>query len=211
MKIDPTTLDPRALHRLFFALNIPRPVALVSTIGKDGVFNVGTYASVLSVIVPRPLLCIGTATEWNPAEDRYAQDRDTLVNVRYSKDFVVNFVDEALAEAQLIAGRGYPIGVDEFKEAGLTPVKADIVKAPMVAESPINSECKLVKIIEFGDSPFTFNLIFGEVVRVHVKDEFYADGEIQPSRLKAIGKLGTDFYCRTTDVFEMKEPDDRPW
>ena len=200
MKIDPANLDSRTLHRLFFGMLIPRPIVLVSTVGKDGVFNVAPFASVLCVIVQRPLLCFSAGT------NRYGQEKDTFINIKHSKDFVVNFVDEPLAEAMMKTSVAYSIDVDEFKEAGLTPVKAEIVKAPMVAESPINSECKLVQILEFGEPPLKSSLIIGEVVRVHVKDEFYADGEIQPTRLRAIGRLGKDFYCHTTDIFEMLEP-----
>ncbi len=103
----------------------------------------------------------------------------------------------------------YPYEVDEFKEAGLTAVKADLVKAPMVAESPINMECRLTQILEFGEAPRTNSFIIGEVLRLHVKDELCANEEIQMSKLKAIGRLGgrgADLYCRTSDSFEMSRP-----
>ena len=100
----------------------------------------------------------------------------------------------------------YPSDVDEFNEAGLTPVKADRVTAPMVAGSPINLECRLNQILEFGEAPETGSFIIGEVLCVHVRDELYAGGLIELSRLKPIGRLGGDFYCRTTDIFEMKRP-----
>ena len=105
------------------------------------------------------------------------------------------------------ASKNYPSYVDEFKEVGLTPVRADIVKPPMVAESPINMECRLVQILEFGDTPRRTSFIIGEVVRVHIKDELYINDEIEPSKLKAIGRLGGAFYYRTTDIFEMRRPD----
>jgi flavin reductase (DIM6/NTAB) family NADH-FMN oxidoreductase RutF len=97
--------------------------------------------------------------------------------------------------------------VDEFKEVGLTPIKSETVKAPRLDESPINMECKLLQILEFGKSPNNSHLVFGEVVLIHIKDELYLNGEIQMSKLKAIGRLGGDSYCRTVDMFDMRRPD----
>ncbi len=198
MKIDPANLDRVALSRLLSAVPVPRPVTLVSTVGEDGVFNVAPYSWVTPVIVQRPLFIVGAVT------NRYGEERDTLINIRFSKDFVVSFVTEDLAESMIVTSTSYPIDVDEFKEAGLTPAKADLVKAPLVAESPVNIECKLERILEFGESVFKFSVIFGEVLRFHIKDEFYADGQILSATLKAIGTVGKDLYCRTTDIFEMK-------
>ena len=94
----------------------------------------------------------------------------------------------------------------EFKEVGLTPVKADIVKSPMIAESPVNMECRLVDILEYGDLPRRTSVVIGEVVRVHIKDSLYVNGQIQMSALKVLGRLGGDLYCRTKDIIEMKRP-----
>ena len=105
------------------------------------------------------------------------------------------------------ASATYPSHVDEFREVGLTPVKADLVKPPMVGESPINMECRLTKILEFGTPPRCNSFVIGEVVLVHIKDEIYVNDEIQADKLKLVGRLGGELYCRTTDVFEMKRPD----
>jgi flavin reductase (DIM6/NTAB) family NADH-FMN oxidoreductase RutF len=111
-----------------------------------------------------------------------------------------------MAEAMNQASGDYPSHVDEFKEANLTPMNADLVKSPRVAESPVNMECRLLQVLEFGEFPRINNFVIGEVIRVHVKDEFWKNGEILSSKLKAIGRMGGDFYCRTRDVFEMKRP-----
>jgi flavin reductase (DIM6/NTAB) family NADH-FMN oxidoreductase RutF len=68
-------------------------------------------------------------------------------------------------------------------------------------------ECKLLQILQFGKSQSVTSLVIGEVVLFHVWDELYVNGEIQVAKLKAIGRLGADFYCRTTDMFEMKRPE----
>ena len=198
MKIDPPNLEYRDLFKLLSSTVTPRPLVLVSTIGKDGIFNTAPYALLTGVSV-KPML-VGFSALWK----RDGQKKDTLVNIEFSRDFVLSVVTESLAELQNQASQEYPIDVDEFKEVGLTPVKADIVKSPMVAESPINMECRLVQILNFGDARRS-SFIIGEVVRVHIKDEIY-NGDVQPSKLKALGRLGGALYCRTTDYFEMEGP-----
>lgn len=200
MKIDPRDTEHRDLYRLFMSAIVPRPIAFVSTIGEDGVFNLAPFSGFATMGIKPSFVHI------NIGRKRDGQKKDTLVNIEFSKDFVVNVVNEALAEAMNQSSAEYPIDVDEFREVGLTPVKADIVKSPMVAESPVNMECQLVEILEYGDLPRRASVVIGEVVRVHIKEEFYVNGEIQMSALRALGRLGGDLYCRTTDIFEMKRP-----
>ncbi len=102
----------------------------------------------------------------------------------------------------------YPREVSEFVKAGLTAIKADIVKAPMVAESPVKMECRVIKIIEFGKTPVTNSLILGSVLRVHVADEFWNKLTKRVEGLRPIGRLGGegDMYCRTEETFQMKRP-----
>lgn len=132
--------------------------------------------------------------------------KDTLANIEFSRDFVINAVTDALAEAMNQTSGEYPSQIDEFQVANLTPLKSDLVKPPRVAESPVNMECRLLQILEFGEAPHVNGFIIGEVLRVHIKDEFWVDGVIKGSRLKGIGRMGEDLYCRTMDIFEMKRP-----
>lgn len=199
MKIDPASLDAKEAHGLLMGCVTPRPIALVSTIGENGVYNVA------------PFSCF-TLMSMNPAVIGFAVGRrrggkkDTLVNIEYSGDFVVNVVSESIAQAMNQAAGDYPIDVDEFKEAGLTPVASELVRSPRVAESPIHLECRLMQIMEFGTSPRLHNFVVGEILIVHVQDNLLANGVIRADRVKAIGRLGEDFYCRTQDIFEMKRP-----
>ena len=199
MKIDPKDIDYMHVYRLLMSTVVPRCIGLVSTIGEKG-FNLAPFAP-FGIMCFKPSLvyiCCG--------RDRHGKKRDTLVNIEYSKDFVINLVNEDLAEAVRISAARYPIGVDEFEVAGLTPVKADIVKSPMLAESPVNMECQLKEILEFGDLPRRTGVVIAEVVRFHIKEGLYSNGEIQISALKPIAKLGRDRYCRITNIFEMKVP-----
>ncbi len=198
MKIDPVDLDYRQAHELLVGAVVPRPIAFVSTIGADGVFNIAPF-SFFGVVAVKPML-VGIDINWR----RDGLKKSTLVNIESGRDFVVNVVNEALAEAANRAARNYVTRVDKFKEAALTPIKADLVKSPMIAESPINMECRLVQILEFGEAPRRGSFAIGEVVRMHVKNELYVNGSIGMPQLKAVARMGGHTYCRTRDTFEMK-------
>ena len=121
MKIKPADLNRRDTHELIMSAIVPRPIAFVSTIGEDGVFNLAPFSAFTSLALKPTLVCF--CIGWR----RDGQKKDTLRNIEFSKDFVVNVVDETLAEAMNQASAEYPSNVDEFKEAGLTPVKSDFV------------------------------------------------------------------------------------
>ena len=201
MRINPLDLNRRATHELIMSAIVPRPIALVSTIGEDGVFNLAPFSAFTSLALKPTLICLMIG--WR----RDGQKKDTLRNIEFSKDFVVNVVDETLAEAMNQTSAEYPSNVDEFKEVGLTPAESDFIKAPLVAQSPVNMECKLSQILEFGKVPDGSQVVIGEVVLVHIKDELWSDDFIEPTKLKAIGRTGSrDCYCRSTDTFKMKRP-----
>ena len=198
MKIDPVNLDNKEAHHLLVGAVVPRPVAWVSTVGEDGIFNLAPFSFFAAMSVKPAIVGFGVGRK------RHGEEKDTLRNIEATKEFVINVVDEALAEPMNVTAVPCPADVDEFKEAGLTPVDADLVKVPMVAESPINLECRLTQILEFDDSPARTSFIIGEVLRFHVKDELYVNGEIQMSKLMAVARLGGELYCRTGEIFEMK-------
>lgn len=202
MKLEPNTLDFKDTHHLLADSIVPRPIALISTVGEDGIFNVGPYASITIVAVKPTLVGFSVATR------RDGRRKDTISNIEFSGEFVVNVpTTETMAEAMNRSGFDYAPDVDEFKETGLTPVKADIVQAPMVGEAPVNLECRVVQILEFGKLPLRIsNFVIAEVLLGHIKDEFYSEGHINAPKLRAIGRLGSEPYpyCRTRDVFDMK-------
>jgi flavin reductase (DIM6/NTAB) family NADH-FMN oxidoreductase RutF len=199
MKIDPNGMDFRDLHHLLAGAVVPRPIALVSTLGRNGVANVAPLSSISIASVKPPMLSFSLSTRRRKGGEK----KDTLRNIEFAREFVVNVpVVESMAEAMNKSGGEYPDHVSEFTETGLTPVKADLVAAPMVLESPVNFECRLVQIIEFGEHPSISSLVIGHVVRAHVRDEFFADGQLQSDKMRAIGRL-LEPYCRTNEIFEF--------
>lgn len=185
---------------MLLAIN-PRPIAWVSTVGEDGVNNLAPFSFFQVVSAKPPVVC------FSPASKRDGQKKDTLRNIESCRDFVINTVNEDLAKAMNQTSAEYPPNVDEFKEVGLTPVTSDLVKSPRVGEAPVSLECKLIQILQFGQSPEFAHLIIGDVVRMHIRDEFCIDGQLDGWKLNSIGRLWQKYYCRITDTFEISAAD----
>ncbi|MFC1963912.1 flavin reductase family protein [Chloroflexota bacterium] len=200
MKIDPSSLDWRGTHHLMMGALVPRPIAFVSTVNADGINNLAPF-SCFAPICQKP-----TLFNFSISTTRDGRRKDTINNIEATWEFVLNVVTEDIAEQMNQASYPYSPEVDEFEKCRLTPVKADLVKPPMVGESPVNIECRVRQVLEFGEGVRRTHMVIGEVLRVHVRDELYVEGRIQPSKLKAVGRLGEDYYCYVRDIFEMKRP-----
>lgn len=199
MKIVPRELTKFDAHELMMSAVLPRPIAFVSTIGENGIFNLAPYSSFAVVGVKPAFVCFQAGSK------RDGGKKDTLVNIEASKEFVVNVVTTDLAEAMNRTAVDYPPEVDEFKVAALTPVASDIVKPPRVSESPVNLECRLFQIIQLPENSGA--LVIGEVLLVHVWDDLWTGHDIDITKLGSIGRLGGQLYCRVTDIFEMNRPE----
>jgi flavin reductase (DIM6/NTAB) family NADH-FMN oxidoreductase RutF len=132
--------------------------------------------------------------------------KDTLGNVEAAGEFVVDVVDDALAEQMNVTSGDYPPEVDEFTQAGLAAAPSVKVRAPRVAAAPINMECRLVQVIPVGNLPH--HLVVGEVVHLHLRDGLYdpAGGRLDMRRLRPVGRLAGHLYTHVHDIFELKRP-----
>lgn len=197
MKIETANLKQQELHELLGSTIVPLPIALISTIGQDGTHNAAPFSFVAPLCSKPPIICVSIGM-------RQGQKKDTLRNIEFTHDFVVNVVDEDLMRQAIQASANYPFGVDEIKEVGLTAIKSEKVQSPRIAEAKVSLECRLVKELELIEGQGLRAVVFGEVVVAHIKDEVLVGGKVEPSRLKAVGRVGNDRYCRTGDIFEMK-------
>ena len=199
MKIDFDNFSHRECYQLLTGMILPRPIAWVSTVGEDGTFNLAPFSFFTGITSKPPLICISIGP-------RRGEKKDTLKNIEFAGDFVINIVNESLAQKMNQTSADYPSNVSEFVETRLTPLSSDKVKSPRLAESPINMECKLRQILTFGEQNQGSNLIIGEVVRAHVQDALLKDAAIDAAGLGAIGRLSGNQYCHVKDIFEIKRP-----
>lgn len=200
MKIEPASMAPRDCYQLLISLIVPRPIAWVSTVAADGVRNLAPFSFFTGICHQPPLVCFSVLRR------RRGEKKDTACNIETTGEFVLNVVSQRLAQAMNQTAAEYPPEVDEFVEAGLTPVPSDRVKPPRVGEALASMECKLVEIREYGNMPYVTSFVIGEVVKFHVSDEILRDGVVDFAELSAMGRMGRDLYCSTGDIFEMKRP-----
>jgi flavin reductase (DIM6/NTAB) family NADH-FMN oxidoreductase RutF len=139
-------------------------------------------------------------------EANHGEAKDTLRNIRETKEFVVNIVTYDLAEAMNLTSGEYDSSVNEFELAKLTPEPSKIVRPPRVAESPVSFECKLHQILDFSTAPTSGSLVMGQIVSIHIGDAHLKDGRLDRNSLDLIGRMGGIQYTRTTQRFEMVRP-----
>ncbi len=200
MILDPAQMSVRERYFLMIGAIVPRPIAFVSTASAAGVPNVAPMSFFNGVSSTPPIVSVSLAS-------RRGEKKDTLRNIEETGEFVVNVVDEALAEKMNLASGDYPPEGNEFDIAGLAAVPSDLVRPPRVGESPIALECRLVRTIDVGEPPHRTALVLGEIVRIHARDDLVLkDFHVDPEKLRAIGKMGGPLYCRTRDRFAMERP-----
>lgn len=181
------------------SLVTPRPIALVTTVGPDGVVNAAPF-SFFNLLGAEPPI-VGFA----PSDRDDGTPKDTARNIRLNHEFVVNLVDEALAEAMNQCAASLPYGESELARAGLTTAPSSVVKPPRIAEAPASLECTEWGTLQIGDN----RVVIGYVKRLHVRDELLDPDtlRVRGDRFKVIGRMAAPhWYCRTTDRFEMKRP-----
>ena len=199
MELDPQVIGATASYKLLIGCVVPRPIAWVSTVDADGVNNLAPFSFFMGVCGDPPTIAFSSG----PREGR---KKDTAANAARAGEFVVNVVDDSLAEAMNITSGEYPPGVDEFALTGLTAVPSVRVKVPRVAEAPISLECRLSQIIDVGRGPH--QLVLGEIVYFHIRDELYdpGTGRIDMHRLHPVARLAGEMYGHVREVYAMKRP-----
>ena len=190
MIIDPKNQTFRDNYKLMIGSILPRPIAFVSTISKDGIHNLAAYSFFNGITSNPPSLCFAPSRKSSDGSKK-----DTLINIEETGEFVVNIVTEEIVEPMNETAPEFPPEISEFEEVGLTPLDSKIVKAPRVKESPINMECKLLQVVEVGPpEPGGGFLVIGEIVLFHIKDELLENGRIDTGMLKPVGRLaGTEY------------------
>ena len=197
MQLDPETLESTAVYKLLISSVVPRPIAWVSTVDAAGLPNLAPFSYFMAITDSPPTIAFSCSP-------RAGARKDTLRNVEAAGEFVVNIVDDDRAEQMNLTSGEYPPEVDEFALTRLTAVPSVKVKAPRVAEAPINMECKVVRILPVGKA----HLTLGEVVQWHVRDDIYdaATGRLDMHKLKPVGRLMGNLYSHIHEIFEMKRP-----
>jgi len=202
--LDPSNLSTLELQSWLQHGIAPRPICFVSTISAAGQINLSPF-SFFNLFSTNPPICI-----FSPA--RRVRDntiKHSLENVREVPEAVINIVNYAMVQQTSLASTEYPRGVNEFGKAGLTMEPSVLVTPPRVQESPMQLECLIREIKPLGTGPGAGNLVFAEVVKIHVREEVLNDqGQIDQAKLDLVARLGANWYCRITadNLFEVEKP-----
>ena len=195
MILDPQSVTPGEMYRFMISAIVPRPIAFVSSVDGRGLTNVAPF-SYFAPLASRPPL-VGISIN-----DRKGGPKDTLRNLRGTGDFVVNIVNEPMLKSMVRASGEWPPETSEFELTGLTPVASERVKSPRVGESPVQFECRLEREVPLGGT----TLVIGEILLVHVVDDLVADGVVEATKLRAVGRLGGDAYTIVREVVREARP-----
>jgi len=202
MEIAPENLPWQSVYNIFVGSVVPRPIGWISTVDPAGRPNLAPF-SFFNAVCPNPphvLFCPNVRIT-----DR--QTKDSLHNVRETGEFVVNIVTEDLAEAMNLTSAELPVEVNEFEFGGLSVSPSKAVRPPRVAVSPIHYECKVSHIFDLGDQPGAGSVVIGRVIHIHVDESVLFGGDkIDLAKLKPIGRLGGNGYCKVRNLFKMVRP-----
>ena len=201
MHFDLDQLQATDRYKLIAGVVVPRPIALVTTLGANGKHNAAPYSFFNAFSEDPPLIVLGIGTNVR------GDDKDTVVNIRDGVEFVVNLVDEPLAEAMNICSYDFPPDVSEVDVAGLELLPSERVMPARLKAAPVSMECVHYQTLRPGKKRF---LVIGEIKVIHA-----ADAIIDPETLRInrdhyapIGRLFGGGYCRTHDRFDIQRLND---
>jgi flavin reductase (DIM6/NTAB) family NADH-FMN oxidoreductase RutF len=206
MIVSPSDISHSELYGILLNSVAPRPIAWVSTVSATGQPNLAPFSFFNVACVDPPLLVFAPGLRKSKVDVNRADAKDTLRNIRDTKEFVVNIVTYELAEAMNLTSGEYDASVNEFELAKLTPQPSKIVRPPRVSESPVSFECRLHQILDFSPAPTSGSLVIGEIVSIHMDDAHIKDGKLDRNSLDLIGRMGGMQYAKTTQRFEMVRP-----
>lgn len=202
--VNPKELSTAEFHGLMLGAVAPRPIALASTIDKDGNVNLSPFSFFNAFSANPPILIFSPARRVRDNTTKH-----TLQNCLDTKEVVINIVDFSMVEQMSLSSTEYGDGVNEFIKAGFTQLKSDNITPPRVGEAPAAFECKVNEVISLGDNGGAGNLIICEVVKAHFSERILdKNNKVDPYKLDAVARMGGNWYSRAQgdSIFEIPKP-----
>jgi flavin reductase (DIM6/NTAB) family NADH-FMN oxidoreductase RutF len=212
MAIDPRVIGGKKCYPLIISTVVPRPVAFVSTLSKNGDQNLAPFSYFTAFHDP-PCGVIVVCR----AGHRNGGKKDTMQNIDDTKEFTVNVLSEWFLEQANHTCGNYDADVNEMELSGLTTLPSLKVKPPRVKESAVHMECKLKHKYETTgyNGEDTATVVVGEIVMFHVNEHVAkktpsGSTYVGLEELEPISRLGGNIYGRSRECFDMPRPD-RDW
>jgi flavin reductase (DIM6/NTAB) family NADH-FMN oxidoreductase RutF len=204
LRFDLAALSAADRYKLLGGLVVPRPIALVTSHSPDGRVNAAPFSFFNVFAEEPPLVVLGLGIS------PLGVAKDTTLNIRDTGEFVVNLVDEPIAEAMNLCAIDFPPEISEIEVAGLDLVSSDAVAPPRIAQAPVSLECRRFVTLQPARERY---LVIGEVLVAHVRDGILDSATLRVDRAAyaPIGRLFGGGYVRTHDRFEMPRLTYQQW
>ena len=182
----------------------PRPICFASTIDKDGLVNLSPF-SFFNLFSSNPPIVI-----FSPARrGRDNTTKHTLQNILEVPEVAINIVTYDIVQQVSLSSCEFPKGVNEFIKAGFTEEPSTIIRPPMVKESKVKMECKVIEVKPLGTEGGAGNLVICEVLRMHIDDSLLdVNMKIDQRKIHHVARMGGDWYCKVdeTNLFQVPKP-----
>ncbi|HRW99774.1 MAG TPA: flavin reductase family protein [Cyclobacteriaceae bacterium] len=204
LTIDPKNIPLPKLHAYLQGVVAPRPIALASTVDREGNVNLSPF-SFFNLFSSNPPILVFSPSR----RGRDNTTKHTYENILEVPEVVINIVNYNIVQQVSLSSTEYPKGVNEFVKSGLTQESSAIVKPPRVKESPAAFECKVNDVIQLGSEGGAGNLVICEVLLAHFSDSILdAEGRVDVEKVDLVGRMGYDYYCRAhgSALFTVPKP-----
>lgn len=183
----------------------PRPIALASTIDKDGNVNLSPF-SFFNLFSYNPAVVIFSPSR----RGRDNTTKHTLENIHEVPEVVINICDYDMVQQVSLSSCEYPKGADEFIKAGFTKLPSTQIKPPRVQQAKVQMECKVLEVKSLGEAGGAGQLVIAEVLCMHVDESILNDDAsmIDQTKLHHVARLGGNWYSvvNENNLFEVPKP-----
>lgn len=196
MELNLANANQKQIYSLLGGLIAPRPIAWITSMNAAGQLDAAPFSAFNYVGMDPPIVAVGIANQPGPSKIA----KQTAQNIRSTGEFVVNVVNEAVAETMNFTAIDFPPEIKVLQLAALKTEPSLIVKVPRIAAAPASLECREVMTLEIGRN----RIVLGQVVAIHVDDKFVDETGhyIRAEELHAIGRMnGLGAYVKTRDAF----------
>jgi flavin reductase (DIM6/NTAB) family NADH-FMN oxidoreductase RutF len=196
MDIDFAALTEYQRYKLMASLIVPRPIALVTTLGASGVVNAAPFSMFNMLGEEPPIVMISI----NRLQDGHL--KDTAVNIVRTQEFVVHIADEAMAEQMHRCGERLPPDISELAAVGLTTLPSNAIQPPRIAQAPVAFECTLWETLETASR----QIFIGQVRWLHAREGLIdtATWRVKLQEYFPVARFGASFYVTTRDRFSFE-------
>jgi flavin reductase (DIM6/NTAB) family NADH-FMN oxidoreductase RutF len=203
---EPKDLSIPEVHKFLLGGVGPRPIALVSTISKNGILNLSPFSFYNAFGANPPIIAFSPSRR-----GRDGSLKDTYNNLHETRECVVQAVTYEMVEQISLASAEFSPEVNEFEKCGLTPIDSDLVKPKRVKESPFQMECILRDMFSYGNGGASANIAVCEVIKFHIAEDIFREGIIHPDLINLVARMSGEFYSRASgdSIFVIERPNQK--